>query len=92
MPIVLKSGSLSLLEPSGPAQVCNGIALHYFTLVTFVTRASKSVDITHRNAVLITSVLYLCSRQLAYDVIKIGVFNVTFVMIVEGNVAPVVDV
>jgi len=25
--IVLKSGSLNLLEPSGPGQVCNGIAL-----------------------------------------------------------------
>jgi hypothetical protein len=24
----LKSGSLNLLEPSGPVQVCNGIALH----------------------------------------------------------------
>jgi hypothetical protein len=29
VPIVLKSGSLSLLEPSGPVQVCNGIALHF---------------------------------------------------------------
>ena len=27
MPIVLKSGSLNLLEPSGPVQPCNGIAL-----------------------------------------------------------------
>jgi len=27
MLIVLKSGSLELLEPSGPVQVCNGIAL-----------------------------------------------------------------
>ena len=27
MPIVLKSGSLNLLEPSGPAQASNGIAL-----------------------------------------------------------------
>ena len=27
MPIVLKSGSLSLLEPSGLVQACNGIAL-----------------------------------------------------------------
>ena len=27
MPIVLKFGSLNLLEPSGPAQVFNGIAL-----------------------------------------------------------------
>ena len=29
MPIVLKSGSLNLLEPSGPVQGCNGIALLY---------------------------------------------------------------
>jgi hypothetical protein len=27
LPIVLKSGSLNLLEPSGPVQACNGIAL-----------------------------------------------------------------
>ena len=27
MPIVLKFGSLNLLEPSGPVQTCNGIAL-----------------------------------------------------------------
>ena len=27
MPIVLKSGSLNLLEPSGPVQACNGIVL-----------------------------------------------------------------
>ena len=29
MPIVLKSGSLSLLEPTGPVQACNGIALPF---------------------------------------------------------------
>jgi len=27
VPIALKSGSLNLLEPSGPVQACNGIAL-----------------------------------------------------------------
>jgi len=27
VPTALKSGSLSLLEPSGPVQACNGIAL-----------------------------------------------------------------
>ena len=27
VPIVLKSGSLNPLEPSGPVQACNGIAL-----------------------------------------------------------------
>jgi hypothetical protein len=26
VPIVLKSGSLNLLEPSGPVKACNGIA------------------------------------------------------------------
>ena len=29
MPIVLKSGSLNLLEPSGPVQACNAIALTF---------------------------------------------------------------
>ena len=29
MPNVLKSGSLNLLEPSGPVQGCNGIALAF---------------------------------------------------------------
>jgi hypothetical protein len=32
VPIVLKSGSLNLLEPSGPVKACNGIALSAFTL------------------------------------------------------------
>ena len=27
VPIVLKSGNLNLLEPSGPVQACTGIAL-----------------------------------------------------------------
>jgi len=29
VPIVFKSGSLNLLEPSGPVQACNGIALPF---------------------------------------------------------------
>jgi hypothetical protein len=29
MPIVLKSGSLNLLEPSGPVKACNGIDLPF---------------------------------------------------------------
>ena len=32
MPIVLKSGSLNLLEPSGSIQACNGIALLFLPL------------------------------------------------------------
>jgi len=29
MPIVLKSGSLTILEPSGPLQACNGMLYLY---------------------------------------------------------------
>jgi hypothetical protein len=29
VPIVLKSGNLNLLEPSGPVKACNGIALPF---------------------------------------------------------------
>jgi hypothetical protein len=29
VPIVLKSGSLNLLEPSGPVKACNGVALPF---------------------------------------------------------------
>jgi hypothetical protein len=29
VPIVMKSGSLNYLEPSGPVKACNGIALPY---------------------------------------------------------------
>ena len=37
VPIVLKSGSLNLLEPSGPVQACNGIALPFpFTYIFLV--------------------------------------------------------
>jgi hypothetical protein len=33
MPIVLKSGSLNLQEPSGSVQACNGIALSFTSLI-----------------------------------------------------------
>ena len=33
---VLKSGSLNLLEPSGPVQACNGIALPFYILICTV--------------------------------------------------------
>jgi hypothetical protein len=34
VPIVLKSGSLNLLEPSGPVQACNGTALPFTVVLT----------------------------------------------------------
>ena len=39
MPTVLKSGNLNLLEPSGPVQACNGIALPLPLVVTLGTAA-----------------------------------------------------
>ena len=38
VPIVLKSGSLNLLEPSGPVQACNGIALPLHNTKSFPSR------------------------------------------------------
>jgi len=40
--IVLKSGSLSLLESSGPVQSCNGIALLCFTLRLHTDTSTKT--------------------------------------------------
>jgi hypothetical protein len=41
VPIVLKSGSLNLLETSGPVKACNGIALTFYSfadiLLAFAT-------------------------------------------------------
>ena len=37
VPTVLKSGSLNLLEPSGPVQFCNGMALHTQTKTLLFT-------------------------------------------------------
>ena len=36
MPTVLQSGSLKLLEPSGPVQTCNGIAVPFFNFLLLV--------------------------------------------------------
>jgi len=35
VPIALKSGSLNLLEPSGPVQACKGITIPYKGAHTF---------------------------------------------------------
>jgi hypothetical protein len=36
VPIVLKSGSLNLLEPYGPVQACNGTALPFYCIAVHV--------------------------------------------------------
>jgi hypothetical protein len=46
MPTVLKSGGLSLLEPSGPIQACNGIA---FFLSFFLSFFQGKTEIVLKN-------------------------------------------
>jgi len=36
VPKVLKSGGLNLLEPSGPVQACNGIALPVYIILYYI--------------------------------------------------------
>ena len=46
MPIVLKSGSLKILEPLGPVQACNGIAFKYqrvYTVLYFLLVPNTAV-------------------------------------------------
>ena len=45
MPIVLKSESLDLLEPSGPAQACNGFAFFFFLSVYFTAFKVSAVGV-----------------------------------------------
>jgi len=40
VPIVLKSGSLNLLEPSGPVQACNGMAFFTFCIIDIIIEES----------------------------------------------------
>jgi hypothetical protein len=46
VPIVLKSGSLSLLEPPGPLQACNGSALHLSMLEWYGTVYISFLSVT----------------------------------------------
>jgi hypothetical protein len=50
VPTVLKFGSLSLLEPSGPIQTCNGVALPFYQL--------NIDDIITRTKTFITDYIY----------------------------------
>jgi hypothetical protein len=43
VPIVLKSGSLNFLEPSGPVQACTGIAVPLHTKSTITKQTTALV-------------------------------------------------
>ena len=68
MPIVLKSGSIKLLEPSGPVQVCNGIALplsvssHVFWFEVPPVWISTRHHPTYKNNIIFVSHIYNCCQ------------------------------
>jgi hypothetical protein len=47
VPIVLKSGSLNLLEPSGPVKACNGIALPI--VVIYAKKSLHSIVLVNKS-------------------------------------------
>jgi len=60
MPIVLISGSLKLLEPSGPVQACNGIALPLPLLLRCKTSINPRPKFSWQWTSLILFVFHLC--------------------------------
>jgi hypothetical protein len=62
VPIVLKSGSLNLLEHSGAVQTCNGIALTLLYLLLFVLINIQ--DEIHVSGKVFFFVLFLVNRRL----------------------------
>ena len=58
MPIILESGSLNLLELSGPVQACNRIALP-LAYQSLVPTWNRSPDRPARNLIAVPIVLFL---------------------------------
>jgi hypothetical protein len=64
MPIVLKSGSLKLLEPSGSVKACNGIALPF----TVMVMSTLEQDTKAKRGSRVTVLLFLYLRRLIMEV------------------------
>ena len=63
VPIVLKSGSLKLLEPSEPVQACNGIAL---TIELYMFRTGFTLR--HQESSTIYTAIGICGTE----IVKMG--------------------
>ena len=69
MPTVLKSGSLNLLEPSGPVQTCTGIALPFILItINFETCNVFSIQILRERYVKLITINI--SKDTDFDVIQ----------------------
>jgi hypothetical protein len=86
MPIVLKSGNLNLLEPSGPVQACNGIALSF----TVIYNKSKRIPSIFNDK---STESFICLRRHIYmsHVNKVQPINVIMICISAIRVTSMKD-
>jgi hypothetical protein len=66
VPIILKSGSLNFLEPSGPVKACNWIALHLPHNVYFVFALSLYEPVRLHKLVSMRAITKLTKSTLNY--------------------------
>jgi hypothetical protein len=67
VPIVLKSGSLKLLETSGAVQACNGIALPLICYLGYPVVATRQIHLFVKNAVPNTTKYTLSKRRFLFS-------------------------
>jgi len=72
VPIVLKSGGLNLLEPSGPVQTCNGIALPFLHIAYSDSQRSY------------VFILYVYLMSPNYSFVKFVSAHVSFLVLVPA--------
>jgi hypothetical protein len=83
VPTVSKSWSLNLLEPSGPVQACNGIALHFTDKSCITSRRAKTAATAWKNPEIYSWMLFSKNCSLlqatngAYFIVSLSTVAVT---------------
>jgi hypothetical protein len=76
VPIVLKSGSFNLLEPSGPEKACNGTALHFTYQQYSIQGVSTCLTCLHTTFIFLASLFFW----------KLNMFSNTPYYFYHGNI------
>jgi hypothetical protein len=79
-----KSGSLKLLEPSGPVQACNGIALLYVVKVTMQSNSALCRYIVYTYFVGRFELFMTCASAKFEDFVLLHKKHVVFITNTEG--------
>jgi hypothetical protein len=80
-PIVLKSGNLNLLEPSGPVQACTGIALPLYMWCEIYLRLPKVIDAISIKPVLCGVSFFYSGTQLQANAL-LGIIIIIIIIII----------